>query len=78
MKREIAALALLAALFAASFFNIRHLRSFTGGLASNVEASRSAFDAGDYGRAEALLRTMLPGHCYLKKTGILHFVFAAV
>lgn len=59
MKREIAALALLAALFSASFFNIRHLRGFTGGLASNVEASRSAFDAGDYGRAEALLRGAL-------------------
>ena len=36
MKREMAAAALLLALFGASFLNLRYLRGFTGELAGTV------------------------------------------
>lgn len=56
MKKELAAGALLLALFAGALFNISYLQSFIGELETLLDASRAACDAGEFAVAETQLR----------------------
>ena len=56
MKKEIAALALLLALFGGSLVNINYLQGFAGKLSDQVSLSRSALELGDTKNAETILR----------------------
>ena len=51
MKKEIAALILLAALVAGGFYNTRYLGQFTGGLNETLSLSRAYCENGEYAMA---------------------------
>ena len=52
MKREFAAAAVLILLLAGSWWNLRYLRDFTGGLGETLELSRAYCEAGQFELAE--------------------------
>lgn len=56
MKKEIAALALLAALLSGGLYNTHYLRTFTGGLADTLNLSRAYCENGEYALALDLAR----------------------
>lgn len=52
MKRELAAAAVLILLLAGSWWNLKYLRDFTGGLSETLDLSRSYCEAGQFELAE--------------------------
>ena len=48
MKKEIFALVLLGALFAAGLFNTQYLKDFTGGIGEELALSRAYCENGEY------------------------------
>lgn len=59
MKRELCAVLLLAAIFAASIWNIRYIDRITEELLSDLDRSAAAAETGDCESAAALLTTAL-------------------
>lgn len=52
MKRELAAAAVLILLLAGSWWNLKYLRDFTGGLCETLDLSRAYCEAGQFELAE--------------------------
>lgn len=52
MKRELAAAAVLILLLAGSWWNLKYLRDFTGGLSETLDLSRANCEAGQFELAE--------------------------
>ena len=52
MKRELAAAAVLILLLAGSWWNLKYLRDFTGGLSETLDRSRAYCEAGQFELAE--------------------------
>ena len=70
MRKELAALAILAILFTGSVINIRYMDDLSESLITEVEYARSLAGAGDYDRSEAIIKDAI--NCWNVHDGYTH------